>query len=379
MTPSTTGPSALPSAAVRSHAPRISELDGLRGIAILMVLCFHYTPTSGPMFFFAHAFQFGWAGVDLFFVLSGYLITGILVDSVGRRAYYRNFIVRRCLRIFPAYYLSLVICCILTYYPAAPRWGEFLHFGGWWYVTYLGNVRVFLDAAWPALFILTPLWSLQVEEQFYLSFPLLVWAVERKTLAKALAVSVFVALALRIALAIVQPKNAFGAYTMMPCRMDSLAMGGLIAIAQRERPHWLKSRWFGWMTLCSALTFATIVWWYSNSDPWPIGTRTIGYTALDLMFAGILVMLIAWRQPFLLRICRLRVLVWLGTVSYGLYLLHVPAEVIGRLLAAHVVKIPTSGSAEFFVSMAVALTMAWLSWTVFESPILKLKDRFTVR
>jgi peptidoglycan/LPS O-acetylase OafA/YrhL len=186
-------------------------------------------------------------------------------------------------------------------------------------------------------------------------------------------------LALRIALAIAQPKNAFGAYTMMLCRMDSLAMGGLIAIAQRERPHWLKKRWFGWMTLFSALTFATVVWWYHNSDPWPIGTRTIGYTALDLMFAGILVMLIAWREPVLLKICRLRVLVWLGTVSYGLYLLHVPAEVIGRRLAALMVKIPPSGSAQFFISMAVALSMAWLSWTLFESPILKLKDRFTVR
>lgn len=379
MTPSASGSASAAPARATKSAARISELDGLRGIAILLVLVFHFAPTSGPLFFLTHAFQFGWTGVDLFFVLSGYLITGILVDSVGHRSYYRNFIVRRCLRIFPAYYVSLVVCCILTYYPSAPRWGEFLRLGGWWYVAYLGNIKVFLDAAWPGLAILTPLWSLQVEEQFYLTFPLLVWAFERKTLAKVLAGSVVVALALRIVISEAMPKNMYGVYALMPCRMDALAMGGLIAIAQRERPEWLKRRWIGWMTLISAATFAAVVWHYSNSDPWPLGMRTIGYTALDLMFAGILVMLMNWRQPALLRLCRLRVLVWLGTISYGVYLLHVPGEVIGRRLAALFGQINPTGSAEFFVSIAVTLTLAWVSWTVFESQILKLKDRFTVR
>jgi len=376
----------MSSSATSSAAParkkaeaRISELDGLRGIAILLVLVFHFTPQTGPLRYGAHLFQLGWTGVDLFFVLSGYLITGILVDTVGHRSYYRNFIVRRCLRIFPAYYLSLVICCILTYYPNAPRWGEFLRAGGWWYVSYLGNVKVFLDAAWPGLAILTPLWSLQVEEQFYLTFPLLVWVLDRKKLAKVLAGSVAVALGLRITISLVMPQNMFGVYTLMPCRMDPLAMGGLIAIAQRERPDWLKSRWIGWMTLAAAAGFAAVVLFYSDSSPWPFGMRTFGYTALDLMFAGILVMLMSWRQPALLRICRMRWLIWVGTISYGLYLLHVPGELIGRRLAALVVKIEPAGSAEFFVSLATTLALAWLSWTLFESRILRLKDRFTVR
>ena len=379
MTPSVTGSASAAPSLTKKSGSRISELDGLRGIAILLVLVFHFTPRSGPLFFMVHIFQLGWTGVDLFFVLSGYLITGILVDTVGHKSYYRNFIVRRCLRIFPAYYLSLIICCILTYYPFAPRWGDFLHAGGWWYVTYLGNVKVFLDAAWPGLAILTPLWSLQVEEQFYLTFPLLVWALRRPTLAKVLAASVVVALGLRIGLSVAAPKNMFGVYTLMPCRMDALAMGGLIAIAQRERPEWLKGRWIGWMTLAAAATVTAVVLLYSNSDPWPFGMRTIGYTAIDLLFAGILVMLMHWRQPFLLRICRGRFLVWVGTISYGLYLLHVPGELIGRILFSHIVKLTPSGTAEFFVSMAVTLALAWISWTVFESRILRLKERFTAR
>jgi peptidoglycan/LPS O-acetylase OafA/YrhL len=374
MTPSVTGstPVAVPA---KKHGSRIPELDGLRGIAILLVLVFHFTPQTGPLRYLAHVFQLGWTGVDLFFVLSGFLITGILVDTVGHHHYYRNFIVRRCLRIFPAYYMSLAVCCILTYYPFAPRGGEFLRAGGWWYVTYLGNVKVFLDATWPGLAILTPLWSLQVEEQFYLTFPLLVWALERRSLAKVLAVSVVLALGLRVALSLAMPQNMFGVYTLMPCRMDPLAMGGLIAIAQREHPEWLKGHWVGWMTVGAGATFAGVILFYSNSDPWPFGMRTIGYTAIDLMFAGILIMLMNWRQPFLLWICRLRWLVWIGTISYGLYLLHVPGELIGR----HLVKLAPAGSAEFFVSIAVTIALAWISWTLFESRILKLKDRFTMR
>lgn len=363
----------------KHNPPRIAELDGLRGIAILLVLVFHFSPQTGPLRYLSHAFRLGWTGVDLFFVLSGYLITGILVDTVGHRSYYRNFIVRRCLRIFPAYYLSLVICCILTYYPSAPNWGDFWRAGGWWYVTYLGNVKVFLDAGWPGLALLTPLWSLQVEEQFYLTFPFLVWALERKTLAKVLAISIVAALALRLVISLAMPKNMFGVYTLMPCRMDALAMGGLIAIGQRERPEWLKSPWIGRMTVLAAAAFLAIVLAYQNSDPWPFAMRTFGYTALDLMFAGILVMLLNYRLALLLRVCRWKWLVWVGTISYGLYLLHVPGELIGRRLAALVVKIPPAGSAEFFVSIAVTLALAWVSWTVFESRILRLKERFTVR
>jgi peptidoglycan/LPS O-acetylase OafA/YrhL len=370
---------APPTGVARAAGPRVSELDGLRGIAILLVLVFHFTPSSGPLFFLAHVFQTGWVGVDLFFVLSGYLITGILLDSVGRPHYYRNFIIRRSLRIFPLYYACLLLYGFLTFYPSLIRWVDFLHAGGAaWYLGYLGNISVFLQSAWPGAAMLTPLWSLQVEEQFYLSFPFIVSAVSRKTLTMLLLASVVAAFLLRVILTLSLPDNLVGTYVLMPCRMDDLAMGGLIAIVQRERPQWLKQRWIGWLTAVSAATFLGICLLFTVT-PWSAVMRTLGFTAAGLMFTGILVMLISWRQPFLLALCRLHVLVWLGTISYGLYLLHIPALTVVRRWVTPRLGIAPDGSAQLFVSMAVAIAAAALSWWLFESRVLKLKDRFTVR
>ena len=370
--------SAAPPARPKSGA-RIAELDGLRGIAILLVLVFHYAPTSGPLRYLGDVFGIGWTGVDLFFVLSGFLITGILLDTVGRPHYYRNFIVRRSLRIFPLYYACLLLYGVLSFVPAPIRWKDFLGIGdGWWYVTYLGNIQVFLKNAWPGAAILTPLWSLQVEEQFYLSFPLLVWATKRKTLARILLGSVIGALVIRIALVLAMPKNLMGTYALMPCRMDALAMGGLVAIAARERPEWLKARWIGWATGLAAATFLLICL-LVNSSPWSGWMRTIGYSAIDLAFTGVLVMLMGWRERHLLRLCRVRFLMWVGTISYGLYLLHIPAENISHHWLAPWLGIPHSSSTEFFLMIALAMAMAWISWTVFESPILRLKSLFTIR
>jgi peptidoglycan/LPS O-acetylase OafA/YrhL len=362
---------------------RVTELDGLRGIAILLVLVFHFTPTSGPLHPLAVIFQAGWSGVDLFFVLSGFLITGILLDTAGRPHYYRNFLVRRSLRIFPLYYVCLVLYAFLTFYPAPIRWHDFLDsFNGRWYFFYLGNIRVFLRGAWPPAALLTPLWSLQVEEQFYWTFPFLVASMKRTTLGVVLAASVVAALVFRIILAVAMPANLIGPYVLMPCRMDALAMGGLVALVVRENPGRLKRPWIGRVTLVCGVIFIA-VYVATDMTPWPVAMRTLGYTAVDLCYTGILVLLLnarAAKQPHgsvLLRICRLRILVWLGTVSYGLYLLHIPALVIVDRWLAPALHIATRGSMAFFVPFALAIPAAWLSWVGFESQILRLKQRFT--
>ena len=353
---------------------RIPELDGLRGIAILLVLGFHYKPATGPLTYLKGFFASGWIGVDLFFVLSGYLIAGILIDSVGRPHYYRNFVVRRSFRIFPLYYACLVLYCVLYYLGGQVNVRDFLTNGSaWWYLIYLGNIQTFLQNSWPGIAILTPLWSLQVEEQFYLSFPFLV-KLGRRTLAWILCGCVLGAPLLRIALTVFLPRNTMGVYTLTPCRIDALAMGGLVALAAREWPERLKGRWIGWLTAASTATVVLfcILW---HDTPWSLAMRTVGFTALDLAFAGVLMMLIGWRQPLLLRLCRMRILVWVGTISYGLYLLHLPAMAILHGWLASLLGIGPSGSKAFFVMFALAIAMAWISWAFFESPILRLRER----
>jgi len=357
---------------------RIAELDGLRGIAILLVLGFHYRPATGPLTYLEGFFASGWIGVDLFFVLSGYLIAGILLDSVGQPHYYRNFVVRRSLRIFPLYYACMTLYCVLSYLPSPVNVRDFMtNASASWYVIYLGNIQTFLQNSWPGAAILTPLWSLQVEEQFYLSFPFLV-KLGRRKLAWILAGCVIVAPMLRIALAVLLPRNLMGAYTLMPCRIDALAMGGLVAIAAREWPGRLKGRWIGWVTAASTATIVLLCLLWRDT-PWSLAMRTVGFTVLDLAFTGVLLMLVGWRQPLLMRLCRMRVLVWVGIISYGLYLLHLPALVISRRWLAPLLGIAPGGSAAFFVMIALAIAMAWISWAFFESPILRLRERFVWR
>jgi peptidoglycan/LPS O-acetylase OafA/YrhL len=362
------------SASARRSA-RIPELDGLRGAAILGVMLFHYTPVSGPLRVLAGVFQAGWIGVDLFFVLSGYLIAGILLDTVGRPHYYRNFIVRRCLRIFPLYYACLALYAAIAYFPHPVVWKEYVGTARW-YLGYLGNFQVFAQNQWPGLSLLTPLWSLQIEEQFYLLFPLLVWALPRRTLAFTLAGAAALAPILRTALALALPANRAGTYVLAPCRMDALALGGLIAIVRREWPEALKARWIGWAAGLSGAACCALLVFVANT-PWSTPMRTAGFSALDVGFAGLVAKLAGPKPRALTAIFRARTLVWVGTISYGLYLLHIPAPMAAHFLLDRLIAIPPRGSADLFVSFAAAIGAAWISWRTFESPILRLKDRFT--
>jgi peptidoglycan/LPS O-acetylase OafA/YrhL len=355
---------------------RIPELDGLRGLAILPVLMFHLgpNPTRIPLFA-AYITQSGWLGVDLFFVLSGYLITGLLLDSAGRPGYYSNFITRRMLRIFPLYYAVLLIGWTVDFSGTPIRWHDFAANGGWWYPVFLGNIPVFLQNKWPTG-IMTPLWSLQVEEQFYVTFPLLVAVLPRRALKWFLVASVVAAPLLRVAMIYRMPNNIAGTYVLMPCRMDALAMGGLIAIGVRDFPEALRARWIGWAT---ALSTGALVWiiWSVGPTPWSARMRTAGFSLADLAFTGTLVLLMCQRQRWLLAICRIRPLVWIGTVSYGLYLLHSPVKELVHWFGP-ALRISADGFAEMFLAVAVSMAAAWASSVFFELPILRLRERLSI-
>jgi peptidoglycan/LPS O-acetylase OafA/YrhL len=336
---------------------------------------YHSMPSSGPLFYLVHFFQVGWVGVDLFFVLSGYLITGILLDSAGSRGYYRNFVVRRAFRIFPLYYFSLALACFFAYYPGTIQWATFLRErGGWWFATYLGNFYDLRLNAWPDIGKLVPLWSLQVEEQFYLTYPFLVGWTKPRTLMKILIGAVFGALLLRIILTLTFPGNLMAPYVMMPSRVDALAMGGLVAIAMRENQAWLRHRSIAWITVACGSGFLAL-FWVLEGTPWPPLMRTLGYSLADATFTGVLILLVAWHQPFLSAVCGNRILAWIGTVSYGIYLLHLPAAEAARRWIEPALGIQVLSSRDMLVCVASGLIAGAVSWVLLERPILRLRDR----
>src|SRR5690606_28281082 len=211
-------------------------LDGVRGLAVLAVMLLHFTlfvPMDGAERFLNGWLQTGWIGVDLFFVLSGFLITGILMDTRDDPHHFRNFYARRTLRIFPLYYAYLVLLFLVL--PALHEGYAMEHATDdrrIWLWTYMGN---FLMArGWEAMpSHTTHLWSLAVEEQFYLVWPLLVFAVRRRWLMALCGLTFLGAILTRAYLA--TQGAAAAAYVLTPARMDTLAAGALVAVVLRQR------------------------------------------------------------------------------------------------------------------------------------------------
>ncbi len=363
-----------------AHHP---ALDGLRGVAVLLVLGFHFLHIDGEggpaERFLLGATRSGWAGVDLFFVLSGFLITGILLDARGGEGYFRAFYARRVLRIFPLYYAYLAILFLLV--PAVlPSLNVKSETQGWLW-TYLGNVLFAREGGFQASPYTGHFWSLAVEEQFYLFWPLLVWLVPRRRLAVVCGVIVLGAFALRFAIHRTT-FNATAAYVLTPARMDALSLGALVAIAAREPGWWAPVRRAApWVLLASAAAVAAV--WigqggFFGGDPvvqvWAFGPLASG-------FAALLVITLGEAPAPLARTLQSPVLRGAGKYSYGLYVLHYPIflalEGLGvtSLVLAGILGSRLAGVAAFAaIAGAATWTAALLSWNLLEKRFLGLKD-----
>lgn len=370
------------------HAGRghLRALDGLRGLAILMVLGSHlfesnYRAQGLLVRFTGRFFFYGLFGVDLFFVLSGFLITGILVDSLSDPHFFRKFYARRVLRIFPLYYGVLIALLLLT--PGLP-W----HNTGWILAAYLQNyfpASVQSHAPSPH-FGLFHLWSLAIEEQFYLVWPAVVFLVRgsRRLLYTALGVSVF-ALLLRL---ILLSQNVFSLtiHQNTLCRADTLLIGAALAILYRSR-HWDRILRVAPATFWIALAvFASVtITLPANAELLETGAirfwlRGIRYDVVALGFAGLL----AWTLDHRSRVSRFferKSLCFFGKYSYGIYILHgvmlpflvsplrafIDARTGNKLLG-----VLLSG----LICMAISVLAAVLSYQLYEKHFLRLKRFF---
>ena len=358
---------------------RVLELDGFRAAAVLMVLIHHLFygwPTPALSWlpgFVRSAVEHGWLGVDLFFVLSGFLITGILIDSRENEHYFRNFYTRRVLRIVPLY-----LTCIVIMYFAYPGAGAYFRLS----LLYLANFAYFFHVKTPhgpGVF-----WSLAVEEHFYLVWPLVVRFIKGYWLLAFTAVLVLGTPILRgiCAHAGMDPELQIYPYSFF--RFDGLALGGMLAIWVRSRYYSRSSAW-----MLAGLLLGTSCLILVVGRPYGImGTKTVAgtafhYTQAEFVFAGLMALALAYRGNKFAAFLRCRPARITADLSYCIYLIHLTVgDFYYRLLHAvnfdDVTRLGPGGSLLLRILVLVTATfaLAALSKRFLEDPFLRLKRYF---
>jgi peptidoglycan/LPS O-acetylase OafA/YrhL len=369
-----------PSPSSRTSYPHIAALDGLRGVAILLVLLHGFdviVPSNGIGRALDVALDLGWVGVQLFFVLSGFLITGILLDTRLAPGYFGSFFARRVLRIFPLYYGVLLLAFLVL-----PRVGMIV--GGnhqLWLWLYVANFFAPFGYGEPAF---PHFWSLCVEEQFYLLWPLMVRVLARRGVLVLASLLIVVAVGCRLYVRyrLGDPAGQEAAYMFTPCRMDALAIGALVAALLRSErgATWLIRYRSGTCAIAGLLLFAAGLA-IGHLQRTGASMQTFGYTLIAFGFALVLV---AALKPtgMSARILALAPLRRCGMYSYGMYVFYAPLHLfVGLPLLARFVPTPSLAEALAYELIAIAATfgVAAFSWHVYERHFLALKSRYAPR
>jgi peptidoglycan/LPS O-acetylase OafA/YrhL len=383
---------AIPTQSRDSTLRWIPELDGVRGIAVLLVMLCHSLvisplPQAARQLHLRGLLVLGWSGVDLFFVLSGFLISGILLDTKDSKNYFSSFYARRVLRIFPLYLFS-----VFAYFHLALPIAH--HFGGWqfmsnslepWFWFHLSSWKIAFGepAHW-----LTHFWSLSIEEQFYLFWPIVVLFAGRRWLPYVCLILITASFGLRC----MYGDNDFGdsfLYTLPPFRIEPLVFGSLAAVLVRSGRMYstLRSaRFLIGVTTCGALMlFAVLLTGRTTGFAHP-PMATYGFTSFAIIFSGLVLYAYsytgspAWLAS-LLRNPRLRAF---GKYSYAIYVFHLPIFLVyGMAVPRVLVVLPASlrfvvWLLALVVGIGLAYVTAFVSWHLLEKHFWGLKRRFPV-
>jgi peptidoglycan/LPS O-acetylase OafA/YrhL len=350
-----------------SHPKYIKSLDGIRAIAALLVLIFHFSQyaifTSDWGKWIQKIGYLGQTGVSLFFVLSGFLITRILFDQIHKPHYWKNFLIRRALRIFPLYYLYLIFeyFIIPTIYDTGiPDLSL-----QWYYWFYLQDFATTFQwpAAGPKHF-----WSLAVEEHFYLIWPFIVLYYKTTKIIYPIFIILIIGAITRFFLAYLGYETYFFTFA----RMDEIALGAFLAwMEKNERLDFFKQKIFYLSTICTAL-IAIIMWGLFSADGLLI-VQVVKYNLISLLYFLWLGKTITLStNHWISKVLCAGFFQFTGKISYGLYVYQATAVVWGLTHGYAKDPLLFLGSLLFF-----CYAIATVSFFAFEQPILKLKDRLT--
>ncbi|MCZ2459264.1 MAG: acyltransferase [Chitinophagales bacterium] len=353
------------------HKNYVPELDGLRGIAIILVVTFHY------LGFRFTIFSIGWSGVDLFFVLSGYLITSRLISSIHRKNYFSRFYLNRVLRLFPLYYAVLICFYFILplfisreYFHSMAFYREnavafFTFFENWVFMGYP-------DLKENHLIIF---WSLGVEEQFYLIWPLFIFYFYKvKRIRTILGVWIILCIVLRVILYRMDNSNYQIYLYNTFCRMDSFIIGAFLFFVHKEilkpAPRYIVP------VNTVILIAGIIIWGTSVLSPF---IATVGLTSMAIFYAGIIDIAVKRKYKWFTTLLNRKWLIFTGKISYGLYIFH---WLVIRFCYAPVYRtihsywdIPDKVNVylTLFICCLASVVVSVLSFKYFESYFLKLK------
>jgi peptidoglycan/LPS O-acetylase OafA/YrhL len=378
---------------VRGHIP---ELDGIRGWACLSVLIVHCLTgvSADPFWLFEANHYTTWlflGGVDLFFVLSGFLIGGILLDTKGRQHYFGKFWIRRVGRIFPVAYLMMAtfaVAIFVTHHFGITRFDGWLlqepHAPLWTFAIFWQNIPFAINtmtSGYDGPRWLAMTWSLAIEEQFYMLFPFVVYFLPRKRVVAVVIAGIVLAPILRDILER-QFGHWYAPYVLLPSRMDGLLFGVAVALIVRDKAAFALAYRFrlvidavGLLILWSILANWQFTWWMG-----PSGTIfPLKQSLLALMWAIVILRVFTWEGSLFNAIWRNRTLGKLGLISYGAYMYHQTVNgLVHGILFGREPKI--TSNLELLAGLAVcaiAIGLATLSYIYYERPIRRFAGRLS--
>lgn len=372
---------------IAGHQP---GLDGVRGLAIIGVMAVHFLHVTSTHNLLEKVVttvaSYGVLGVDLFFVLSGFLITGILIDCKGTPNYFRNFYARRTLRIFPLYFgvLALLFQVLPLFIQLDPHL-EVAREKQVWLWTYTANFLISKTGTW-SLGPVSHFWTLAIEEHFYIFWPLVVFLAKPRLMERICVGVIIMALALRLVLsALGESEISIGVLT--PCRIDAMCAGGLMASIIRRSVHTetiFRRAAAGMMVLTGIIITLTVA-----GKLFPQAARyllQVRGSFVALLFAAFTVMSLKqpWRPKLVGNFLENRFLRFLGKYSYGLYVYHgILAMYFHREMTAMITGIVGHPTLALFIKAligsTISLGIAWVSYEVFEKKFLAMKRYFEAR